>query len=374
MIYLLAVIVIVVVVELLLRTAVKKYDKQKLESERTAILKESEKIDLSKVSNSLKRVELENPLSRILVVDKDEKILDKLRSMLVLDGYSVDTVNSGVEAVNLAKIHHYDFIISSEQTKDMTAQELTKVLNTERPDTDVIILVEGVANATPYDLIREGAIDFIQKPHIDSRLNDFVRTSLSKRRESIKEKLDKELFVEEKEVSPVLAPFSIPLGLFYSKNMLWIRPEQKGYVRIGINDLFNKLVDVIDTIDFPNPGMKVSKGQSLFVIKKDIHEIVVKSPISGTVYSSNFNIRQDLNVLKHDCYSQHWFCSIVPDNFKSEINEYFYGKEADNFFIDTISKLKNDLKLSEDISTDALLAEFLKLNPELRIRILSNMM
>lgn len=374
MIYLLAVIVIVVIVELLLRTAVKKYDKQKLESERTAILKESEKIDLSRVSNSLKRVELENPLSRILVVDKDEKILDKLRSMLVLDGYSVDTVNSGVEAVNLAKIHHYDFIISSEQTKDMTAQELTKVLNTERPDTDVIILVEGVANATPYDLIREGAIDFIQKPHIDSRLNDFVRTSLSKRRESIKEKLDKELFVEEKEVSPVLAPFSIPLGLFYSKNMLWIRPEQKGYVRIGINDLFNKLIDDIDTIDFPNPGMKVSQGQSLFVIKKDIHEIVVKSPISGIVYSSNFNLRQDLNVLKHDCYSQHWFCSIVPDNFKSEINDYFYGKEADNFFIDTISKLKNDLKLSDDISTDALLAEFLKLNPELRIRILSNMM
>jgi len=110
------------------------------------------------ISNTLKRIELQNPNARLLVIDRDEQILDKLRNMLVLDGYSVDTVVSGKEAIELVMLNHYDFVLTGEKTRDLSENELTKQIYQRRSDMNIIIIIEGVAASTPYDLIREGRL------------------------------------------------------------------------------------------------------------------------------------------------------------------------------------------------------------------------
>jgi len=129
MIYTISVIILVVIIEVLIRTVVKKASEKKLREHRQKTLKESLTKDFSNISSSLKRVELQNPLARILIVEKDEELLDKLRSMLVLDGYSVDSVTSGMEAHQLCLLNHYDFVFQAKKQKTLRAKNLQIELN-----------------------------------------------------------------------------------------------------------------------------------------------------------------------------------------------------------------------------------------------------
>ena len=75
-------------------------------------MQESLKLDFTSEAKTLKRAEVENPKAKILCVDDEEVILGSFRKILVLDGYSVDTVETGQEALGLIQKHHYDFVFT----------------------------------------------------------------------------------------------------------------------------------------------------------------------------------------------------------------------------------------------------------------------
>ncbi|MBI3566416.1 MAG: response regulator, partial [Elusimicrobia bacterium] len=74
--------------------------------ERRQALETSLTLDFTREAKSLKRVEVKEPAARILCVDDEEVILGAFRKILVLDGYSVDTVETGQEALGLVQTHH----------------------------------------------------------------------------------------------------------------------------------------------------------------------------------------------------------------------------------------------------------------------------
>jgi PleD family two-component response regulator len=70
------------------------------------------KLDVSEEAPTLTRVELDNPQARILAVDDEKIVLDSLRKMLALGGFSIDTVESGSEALGLIRKRDYDFVFT----------------------------------------------------------------------------------------------------------------------------------------------------------------------------------------------------------------------------------------------------------------------
>ncbi len=92
--------IIIIVVDVIIRLILKRIDEKKAKAEREAVLNESLTIDFGTEAKSLKRAEVSNPKAKILCVDDEEIILDSFRKILVLDGYSVDTVQSGYEALS----------------------------------------------------------------------------------------------------------------------------------------------------------------------------------------------------------------------------------------------------------------------------------
>ena len=96
----------------------------KRQAEREEALSESLRLDFSRESKTLKRVEVEDPKARILCVDDEEIILDSFRKILVLDGYSVDTVETGQEALGLVQTRDYDFVFTDLK---MPAMNVTKL-------------------------------------------------------------------------------------------------------------------------------------------------------------------------------------------------------------------------------------------------------
>src|ERR1019366_3251433 len=94
-------IVIFMVVDLALRLTLKRVEEGKIRKERQRALDIGLRLEFADEAKSLKRVEVPSPKARILAVDDEPVILDSFRKILVLAGFSVDTVETGQEVLSL---------------------------------------------------------------------------------------------------------------------------------------------------------------------------------------------------------------------------------------------------------------------------------
>jgi len=114
-----------ILVDLILRTLLKKIRESRIVREREKALDIGLKLDVSEEAKTLKRVEVENPKARILAVDDESIILDSFRKILVIDGYSIDTVEKGSEALGLIRKNDYDFVFTDLKMPEMDGVEVT---------------------------------------------------------------------------------------------------------------------------------------------------------------------------------------------------------------------------------------------------------
>jgi CheY-like chemotaxis protein len=343
--FILAVIVFIIA-DIIIRYAIKTLNDKKLRKERENILTESINIDFSKEAKSLKRAEVQNPKAKILCVDDEDVILDSFRKILVLDGYSVDTVSAGAEALNLIKSHHYDFVFTDLKMPEMDGVEVTKSVKFLRPDIDVIIITGYATVETAVDCMKLGAMDYVQKPFTEDELLEFTKKSLIKRQDRIQKQLKPRVHIthlkEDEKLS--IGEFAIPGGVFLSEGHTWASVTQDGTVRIGLDDFAKKLIGKIDDVEFPNLGMTITKGQQLFSIKQGKKSIQFNSPVSGQVAKVNQTVMDNIGNLEFSTYGNNWICTIDADKLDIELSKLKIGKNAVAFYQDEIEKYLKRIK------------------------------
>ena len=171
-------VVVFIIADILIRIVGKRMQEKKLVQERAKVLETSLRLDYSREATTLKRAEVEKPKARILCVDDEEVILDSFRKILVLDGYAVDTVTLGAEALGLLQVHHYDFVFTDLKMPGMDGLEVTKAVKQIRPDIDVIIITGFATVETAVECMKVGAMDYVQKPFTEDELLEFTRKTL----------------------------------------------------------------------------------------------------------------------------------------------------------------------------------------------------
>ena len=323
--------ILFIIADIVIRYAIKSINEKKLRKERETILHESISVDFSTEAKSLKRAEVPNPKAKILCVDDEDVILDSFRKILVLDGYSVDTVNSGPEAFNLIKANHYDFLFTDLKMPEMSGTEVAKTVKYLRPDIDVVIITGYATVETAVECMKYGAMDYVQKPFTEDELLDFTKKSLIKRIDRIQKQLKPRVHITHLSESEKLnvGEFAIPGGVFISEGHTWAAISQDGEVKIGIDDFAKKLIGKIDDILFPNLGMIIQKGQPLFSIKQGKRTLHFNSPVSGLVSKLNHDLRDDLLALDYSPYEKNWFCSIDAEKRLSFLNVHSEVWERD---------------------------------------------
>ncbi|MEG8947743.1 response regulator [Rosettibacter firmus] len=338
--------IIVIIADVIIRYAIKKVNEKKIRKEREAILKEVVQVDFGKEVKSLKRAEVPNPKARILCVDDEDIILDSFRKILVLDGYSVDTVNSGAEAINLVKSHHYDFVFTDLKMPEMDGVEVTKTIKYLRPDIDVIIITGYATVETAVECMKLGAMDYVQKPFTEDELLEFTKKCLIKRHDRIQKQLKPRVHIAHiPEIEKVgKSEFAIPGGVFISEGHCWAAVSQDGSVKVGLDDFAKKLIGKIDSIEFPNLGMNVQKGQPLFSVRQNKKTIQFLSPVSGLVKSINHELAENLESLDFTPYDKNWICIIDADKLDTELQLLKIGKSAVTFYQEEIEKYINKIK------------------------------
>jgi CheY-like chemotaxis protein len=164
------------------------YDKLqeiKRQAEREKALDVSLNLDFTHESESLKRVEVDEPKARILCVDDEEIVLDSFRKILVLAGYSVDTVETGQEALGLIQKNDYDFVFTDLKMPNMSGTDVVKSVKHFRPDVDVVVITGYASVETAVECMKHGAMDYVEKPFTEEELRLFTRHALIKRQDRI---------------------------------------------------------------------------------------------------------------------------------------------------------------------------------------------
>lgn len=345
-------VIIFIIADILIRFIIKRVQEKKLVAEREKALEVSLNLDFSNEAKTLKRAEVENPKAKILCVDDEAVILDSFRKILVLDGYSVDTVEKGQEALHMVQSHHYDFLFTDLKMPEMDGVDVAKSVKHLRPDIDVIIITGYATVESAVEVMKFGAMDYVQKPFTEDELLEFTKKSLLKRQDRINKQLRPKVHISHVtgEKHDVSSEFSIPGGVFISKDHCWAEIDQDGNVKVGLDDFAKKILGKVDSIEFPNLGMNTKVGQPLFSVKLGRRRITFGSPISGNVTAVNETLEDDVEMLELSPYDQNWICKIDADNLDIEIRELKIGNTAVNFYQEDIEKYQS--QINEMVKSD----------------------
>lgn len=334
--------------DVLVRVISKKMQESKLHKERAVALDVGLNLSFADETKSLKRVMVESPKARILAVDDESIILDSFRKILVLAGYSVDTVEKGQEALTLVKKNEYDFVFTDLKMPEMDGIDVTKGVKYLRPDIDVIVITGFATLESAVETMKFGALDYVQKPFTEDELVDFVNKSLIRRQDKIeRQRLPKiRLVTSPKAELEAKDAFNVSAGLFVSEEHVWVGVEMDGTVRIGLDDFVQKIVGKIDRISVPKTGKMLTRGQALLTVHQNGRELVFPSPVTGKISAINDELSGRIEIMRIKPYELGWCCFIEATSLISDLNHLRIGKDALDWY------RKESEKFRKIIATD----------------------
>ena len=350
-------IIVFVVVDIVLRMLLNRAREARMQREREQALDIGLKLDVSDEAQTLKRVEVDNPNARILAVDDESIILDSFRKILVLAGYSIDTVETGSEVLGLIRKNDYDFVFTDLKMPDMDGVEVTNAVKHLRPDVDVIVMTGYASIETAVETIRFGAMDYVQKPFTEDELTEFVKTALIKRQARLENQMQHKIRLIKPGTGESKSRFelNVPAGVFISPQHAWARIELNGIVRVGLDDLIRKIFAKIDHVELPEIGKHIEKGAPLFSFSFGDCSLEMPSPLSGNVISINSEHAEHPEWLAFKPFELSWICRIEPTNLAGELPEPKIGHDAVNWYqqeLDRYSELARNA--DEGASADEL--------------------
>jgi CheY-like chemotaxis protein len=345
-------IIVFILVDILLRMLLTRLRATQARKEREEALDIGLKLDVSEEAPTLTRVELDSPKARILAVDDEKIILDSLRKMLVLGGYSIDTVESGEEALGLVSKRDYDFLFTDLKMPGMDGVEVTKAVKHLRPDIDVIVITGYGTIESAVETVQYGAMDYVEKPFTEDELLAFVKTAVIKRQARLEKQVRHKVRLVKPGIGESKSRFelNVPAGAFISRQHAWARIELNGAVRIGLDDLIRKIFRQVDGVNLPETGSKIAKGETLFSITYGDYSLNIPSPISGTVISVNSEHSEHPEWLAIKPFELSWMCRVEPSNLAAELPDLKIGHDAVDWYQ---AELDRYSQLARNGGTDA---------------------
>jgi len=129
---------------------------------------------------------VENEKRGILIVDDDRTVLKSLKKILELEGYDVDTAETGREAIEKSKAQFYNLALLDINLPDMEGTKLLKMMHETLPKMVKIIVTGYPALENAVKALNMGADAYIMKPIDHPRMLKFVKKKLKEQEEADK--------------------------------------------------------------------------------------------------------------------------------------------------------------------------------------------
>ncbi len=338
-------VIVFIVVDLLLRLGLKRMEEARLRKERAAALDVGLKLEFAGEARSLKRVEVKDPRARILAVDDEPVVLDAFRKILVLGGYSVDTVETGQEALSLVRKNDYDFVFTDLKMPGLDGVDVTKAVKHLRPDVDVAVITGYATIESAVETMKYGAMDYVQKPFTEDELLAFAGKLLHRRQARIESATPPQVHMVTASSGELDSRrvINVPGGVFVSPQHTWVGVEITGEARVGLDDLALKTLGEIEEIRFPERGARVRRGDPLFSVRRGDRELGFPSPLSGRVLQVHHDLAYHLDLLLLRPFQMGWICAIEPSELSVDLEALRLGADALDWYEEEIARLRRGL-------------------------------
>jgi len=116
--------------------------------------------------------------AKILIADDDENLCYLLKEELVNEGYNVDSVYDGKDAIESLKRKTYDVLLLDLEMREVHGEKVLSFVKENQPSVQVIVLTAKSDMRTAIDCIKNGAYDFITKPYEFGQLCVIIERAL----------------------------------------------------------------------------------------------------------------------------------------------------------------------------------------------------
>ena len=329
------------VIDVLVRAVGRRLTERRTRRERQAALETTVRLEFEEAT-SLQRAEVSGAKAKILAVDDEPVVLDSLRKILVLDGYSVDTVESGPEALSLVQRHDYDFVFTDLKMPGMDGVEVVKAVHHLRPDVDIVVITGFATIESAVETMQHGTVAYIEKPFTPDELTDLAKTLLYKREARLEAQHRPSVQVVAPTATETVAGrhFCVAGGAFFSPGHAWARLEPDGRVRIGLDDFSRKALGKIHGVELPGEGVEVSRGEPLFAVRRGEHVAHFAAPVSGRVTQVNASLRNEPSPVGESPYDRGWICIVEPRDLAADLAALKIGEPVIAWYQEEIEDLR----------------------------------
>ena len=117
----------------------------------------------------------------ILIVDDDASVRKTLSSILSLEGYVVETIDNGKQALKAVEKERFDVALIDIQLPDIKGVELLSKLKQKQPRMIRIIITGFPSMDNAIKAVNEGADGYILKPFDPQQLLETIRKHLDEK-------------------------------------------------------------------------------------------------------------------------------------------------------------------------------------------------
>lgn len=120
----------------------------------------------------------------------------------------------------------------------------------------------------------------------------------------------------------------MPEDLYYTEDHAWLKVEDNGLIRIGINDFAQKMAGKISYVKVPKTGKKLEMGKVFFSLQSGKWAGKVMVPFAGVVEAANKELLHDPELINKDCYGKGWVALIKVCDAEASLSGMMKGSQT----------------------------------------------
>lgn len=150
-------------------------------------------------------------MSKILIVDDEEKLRTALSVLLEGEGYDVIEAESGEEALKFLQTKELpDVVITDNRMSGMAGLDLLKNITINYPSIDTIVITAFDSSSIGAEAFKNGALEFLSKPFDTNILLTHIKSALNKK-EYLQNSIDKNVEIKSLESFKNIIGLSKPM-------------------------------------------------------------------------------------------------------------------------------------------------------------------
>jgi len=98
----------------------------------------------------------------------------------------------------------------------------------------------------------------------------------------------------------------------YAPGHLWLGRRLLGGLRIGLDDLAQRLFPNLSAVELPKPGRLLRKGEPAIYLRSEGREAWLPSPLTGMVLAVNHAVERMPGLMNASPYGRGWLYAVRP--------------------------------------------------------------